>query len=87
MLHLLRFWDDEVSSIRTVDRRSGPYASDGKAFGPEDGARVMDMFSLETLEKKELFSCPRMKTLHYVAVLFAEAEPLGEMGSDFVAVE
>lgn len=32
----------------------------------------MDMFSLETLEKKELFSCPRMKTLHYVAVLFAD---------------
>ncbi|OCJ12501.1 hypothetical protein A6U86_05620 [Rhizobium sp. AC27/96] len=34
----------------------------------------MDMFSHETIRKEELFSRPRMKTLHYVAVLFPSGE-------------
>ncbi|WP_267550320.1 hypothetical protein [Rhizobium rhizogenes] len=42
----------------------------------------MDMFSQKTLGKEELFSRPRMKTLHYVAVLFPNGETDYFDGSD-----
>ena len=42
----------------------------------------MDMFSASTIGKEELFRSPRMKTLHYVAVLFPNGETDYFDGSD-----